>query len=98
MLLPARNIWDIKIQAVCGILSARDRDGVEIFLSGNFGQASLEPPRVIINPNRLYPIEPVIRRERRFALNVLGASQRGTAIRLINASRRETHRAILLGI
>lgn len=98
MLLPARNIWDIKIQSVCCILSARDRDGVEIFLSANFGQASVSPPRVIINPSRLYPIEPVIRRERRFAINVLGASQRRTAIRLINVRRRAIHKDILLGI
>lgn len=88
MRLPARTIWDIRIQGVCGIVSAADGAGAEIFFSGSFGQASLSPPRIVINPNRLYPIEPIIRRERRFAINILAAGQRAVAIRLINVRRR----------
>jgi predicted dehydrogenase/flavin reductase (DIM6/NTAB) family NADH-FMN oxidoreductase RutF len=98
MLLSAGTIWDIKIQCVCGIISAREGDEVEIFMCGNFGQASLSPPRVIINPNRLYPIEPIIRRQRRFAINVLAASQRDVTIRLTQLRRRATGKADLLGV
>lgn len=98
MRLPARNIWDIKIQCVCGIISARDGNGVELYLSANFGQASLSPPRVIINPNRLYPIEPIIRREGRFAINVMAASQRNVAIRMGRIRRRALRKDEVLGI
>jgi len=98
MLLPARTIWDIKIQCVCGMISATDGEGVEVFLSGNFGQVSVSPPRIAINPNRLYPIEAIIRRERRFAINVLAASQREMAIRLINVRRRAIEKASIVGL
>src|SRR5437899_1402819 len=98
MRLPARNIWDIKIQSVCGVLSARDGREVELFFSANFGQATLEPPRVIINPNRLYPIESIIRREHRFAINVLGSGQRDLALRLMTIRRRAVDKPRLLGV
>ena len=84
---PARTIWDTRVQAVCSIISAADLPETELWMCGNFGQCSLEPPRVIINPNRLYPIEPVIRRERRFAINVASRDQRDAVIRAIRAGR-----------
>src|SRR5713101_7407292 len=98
MLLHARNIWDIKIQSVCGILTARDGDQTELFFSANFGQVTLEPPRVIINPNRLYPIEGVIRRERRFAINVLASTQRELALGAMNLRRRALDKPRLLRV
>lgn len=98
MLRPARTIWDTKIQCVCGVITASDGDRVEVFLSGNFGQASISPARVVINPNRLYPIEPVIKRTRRFAISVLAASQRDVAIRLVNVRRRALDKARIVGV
>ena len=98
MRLSANTIWDTKIQAICSVITARDADGVELWLCGNYGQASFDPPRVIINPNRLYPIEAAIQREKRFALNVLPASARMAAIRLIRARRREPDKARIMGL
>src|SRR5215469_9719425 len=98
MLIPAHTIWDIKVQSVCGILSAADGNAVEIFLSGNFGQVSLSPPRVAINPNRLYPIEAIIRQQRRFAINVLSASQRELGIRVGRLRRRSLNKPQLLNL
>jgi predicted dehydrogenase/flavin reductase (DIM6/NTAB) family NADH-FMN oxidoreductase RutF len=97
MIQPARTIWDTKIQCVCGVLAARASAGTEIYLSGNFGQASLEPPRIVINPNRLYPIEGIIRESRRFSLNVIPASRRDEVLRLARMRRRESRKAELLG-
>jgi predicted dehydrogenase/flavin reductase (DIM6/NTAB) family NADH-FMN oxidoreductase RutF len=98
MILPARNIWDTRIQSVCAVISARDGQDAEVWMCGNFGQASLDPPRVVINPNRLYPIEGIIRREGRFAINVLSASHRDAAWRLMNARRRSPGKTKLLGL
>jgi predicted dehydrogenase/flavin reductase (DIM6/NTAB) family NADH-FMN oxidoreductase RutF len=98
MRLPAKTIWDTRIQAVCSVVAAREGDGVELWLCGNFGQVSLEPPRIIVNPNRLYPIEGAIRKERRFSLNVLPATARDAAIRLIRARRREPDKAAAMGL
>lgn len=97
MILPARNIWDTAIQCVCGAITASDGKVDEIYLSANFGQASLDPPRVIINPNRLYPIESVIRSSRRFAINVLRQDQRGLARRLVCIRRRQPDKASVAG-
>ncbi len=69
MLLPARTIWDTRLQCVCAVVSAKGPDGAELFLSGNFAQATLDPPRIVINPNRLYPIDGAIRSAGRFAVN-----------------------------
>ena len=81
---------------VFAIISVADGQGAEIFLSGNFGQALTAPSRD--QPKRLYPIEPILRRERRFAINVLAASQRAMAIRLINVRRRVLDKARIVGI
>jgi len=93
MIQPARTIWDTKIQSVVGVVAAAG----EIFLSGNFAQASLDPPRIIINPNRLYPIEAILRGSRRFSLNVMPESRRTEVLRLNRMRRREPRKAELLG-
>jgi len=100
MRLPARTIWDARIQVVCAAVSARDREheDVELWMCGNFGQASLDPPRIIINPNRLYPIDGVIRREGRFALSVFPASGREAALRLARVRRRTPEKARAAGL
>jgi len=95
---PATTIWDTRIQAICAVVVARDGEDVELWLCANYGQASLDPPRIIINPNRLYPIEGAIRRERRFSLNVLPATARAAAIRLTRVRRREPDKARATGL
>lgn len=98
MRAPARNIWEIKVQTVCSIVSAGTPGAIELWMCGNFGQASLDPPRVVINPNRLYPLEGVIRETRRFALNVISEDERAAAERLMRVRRREPNKAKQLGI
>ncbi len=98
MRVPAATIWDTRIQTVCAVISAQDEDDVELWMSGNFGQVSLNDPRVIINPNRLYPIEQVIQRKRRFAINVFAVGQRDAAIRIINVRRRTPGKTAVLGL
>src|SRR3954469_8132639 len=93
---PAATIWDTKIQCVCSIVSAREGDDIELWLCGNFGQVSLDDPRIAVNPNRLYPIEPAIRRERRFAIGILSEKQRDLALRLSRIGRRTIHKPQLL--
>lgn len=85
---PAVTIWDTRIQSVCAAVSARNGDTAELWMCGNFGQASFSSPLIIVNPNRLYPIEGAIRRERRFAVSVFPASCRDAALRLISVRRR----------
>ncbi len=97
MLLPARTIWDVKVQCVSSVVSARNGDDVELWLCGNFGQASVAGPHIAVNPNRLYPIEPAIRREGRFAIGVFSAGQRDAAIRLSRIRRRTPRKAAVLG-
>jgi len=98
MLRYARNIWETKIQCVCSVISARDGDDVELFLCANFAQASFDPPRVIVNPNVLYPIERAIRRERQFAINVFQASWREAALRMVRVRRRTPGKRDVLGL
>jgi len=98
MRVPAANIWDTRIQSVCSVVSAQDEDDVELWMCGNFGQASLDQKFVIINPNVLFPIEQVIRRRRRFAINIFAASQRDAAIRAINVRRRTPGKTKVLGL
>lgn len=97
MIVPARTIWDTRIQCVCGVIAAKEGGETEVFLSGNFGQATFDPPRIVVNPNRLYPIEGMIRRVRRFSVNVLRAEDRDEAIRLMRLRRRQPHKADVLG-
>ena len=61
MKLVARTIWDVKVQAVCSIVTVHAEPEIELWMCANFGQCSIDPPRVIINPNRLYPIEGAVR-------------------------------------
>src|SRR5260370_31550386 len=98
MLRAAASIWDTKIQAVCSVIIACDGEGVEIWLCANFGEASFDPPRVIINQSRLYPIEDAIRVEKHFSLNVLPSSARSAALRLIRARRREPNKGRVMGL
>ncbi len=97
MIVPARTIWDTRIQCVCAVVAAKEGGETEVFLSGNFGQATLDPPRIVLNPNRLYPIEAMIRRVRRFSLNVLRAEDRDEAIRLVRLRRRQPRKTEVLG-
>jgi predicted dehydrogenase/flavin reductase (DIM6/NTAB) family NADH-FMN oxidoreductase RutF len=98
MLRETATIWDTKIQNVCSIVTAREGDDVELWMCANFGQVSLDEARIAVNPNRLYPIEAAIRRERRFALNLLAESQREVAQRLCRARRRAPNKAGLIGL
>jgi len=70
---PARNIWDTRIQCVCGAITARGKESVEIYASGCTAQVSISPPRIAINPNRLYPIEQTIMEAGRFTVNVMAS-------------------------
>ena len=94
----AKTIWDVKVQAVTSIVSAHDEPEIELWMCGNFGQCSVDPARVIINPNRLYPIEAVIRRERRFAINVASQRQRDAVLRASRVRRRSEHKATTVGL
>lgn len=95
---PAATIWDTKIQCVCSVVTAREGEDVELWMCGNFGQASLAEPRIALNPNRLYPIEPAIRRERRFAISVLSEKQRDLGIRLTRVRRRAVNKPKVVGL
>ena len=97
MITPARTAWDTKIQCVCAIVAARGQEGTEIYLSGNFGQVSLDPPRIIINPNRLYPMESIVREARKFSLGVMPRDRRNEVLRLTRLRRREPRKTELLG-
>ncbi len=97
MIAHARTIWDTRIQCVGGVIAARDGDETDIYFSANFGQVSLDPPRIVINPNRLYPIEQMIRRSGRFTLSILSENQREEARRLYRVPRRELHKDDVAG-
>ena len=98
MLQPARNIWDTRIQCVCAVVSAAAGGDVELWMCGNFSQASLDPPRIVINPNVLYPIESTIRESGRFAVNVFSAGGREAVLRMVQVRRREPEKAKVLGL
>jgi flavin reductase (DIM6/NTAB) family NADH-FMN oxidoreductase RutF len=97
MIWPSRTIWDMRIQGVCAVLIARAGDHMDAHTTGNFGQVSLTPPRIAINPNRLYRIEPLVRQARCFSLNVMAADRRDEVIRLIRLRRREPDKLGVLG-
>ncbi|MGE3841295.1 MAG: flavin reductase [Vicinamibacterales bacterium] len=98
MRLPARSIWDTRIQSVCGIVCARGDGDVEAFMSGNFAQVTLDPMRVIINPNRLYPIDGVVRQAGRFSVSVMPASAISLLRELAHVRRREPHKVRYLNL
>lgn len=95
---PGRTIWDTRIQTVCGILSARGDHGIEVYFSATFAQVSLSPPRLIVNPNRMYAIAEAIRKGRRFAINVLPVSERERLTKLMRLRRRQPHKPELVGL
>lgn len=95
---PGRTIWDTRIQSICGILTVSGDEGIEIFGSASFAQVSLNPPRVIVNPNRTYGFEPALRQSGRFAINVLPASSRDQMIGWMRIRRREPQKEKQLGL
>lgn len=95
---PGRTIWDTRVQSVCGILTATGPQEVEIYFSASFAPLSLEPPRVVVNPNRTYAIEEAIESSRRFAINVLASDQLALAVKLVKMPRRLGRKAELLGL
>lgn len=90
---PGRTIWDTRVQCVCGVLSARGDDGVQVFLSATFAQATLSPPRLIVNLNRTYAIEPAVGKFGKLAVNVMPASSRERVLRLMRMRRRQPRKA-----
>lgn len=98
MIWPGRTIWDTRAQSVCGIITAKRDVDAELFGSASFAQFTLSPPRVIINPNRTYPIESAIQNAGRFAINVLPASKRDLMIKLMGVRRRQPGKAKVVGI
>jgi len=95
---PGRTIWDTRIQSISGVLSASDSNGVQIYFSASFAQLTLDPPRVIVNPNRTYEIERIINEGGLFAINVLAANQRLIGVRLMRLPRRHTGKDKVLGL
>ncbi|MFQ5850245.1 MAG: Gfo/Idh/MocA family oxidoreductase [Candidatus Binatia bacterium] len=94
----ARNIWDTRIQGVCAAITARSKLGVEVYHSGCVAQVSISPPRIAINPNRVYPIEQAIKQTGRFAINVMGTGDLARALELVNIRRREPNKAQTLNM
>ncbi len=86
------------MQGICGIVSARGDDETAVWVSATFAQITLSPPRVVVNPNRTYSIEPAISRTSRFAINVMPASSREQIVRLMRVRRREPNRAEIVGL
>jgi predicted dehydrogenase/flavin reductase (DIM6/NTAB) family NADH-FMN oxidoreductase RutF len=95
---PGRTIWDTRIQDVCGIIAASVDGEVHLFASASFAQVSLNPPKVIINPNRTYGIEEAVRLSGRFSINVLPKSARYLMINLMKMRRRQPGKEKVLGI
>ena len=94
---PGRTIWDTRIQHISALLSANSDAGILIHFSATFAQVSLSPPRVIVNPNRMYAIDEAIREGRRFAINVLPMAEKQRLIRLARMRRRQHQKWELLG-
>ena len=97
MILPSRTIWDTRIQCICSIVVVRDGAQVDAWLCGNYGQASLDPPRIIVNPNRLFPIEAIILKAGRFSLNVLPETSRDEVLRFMALRRRDPQKMQRMG-
>ncbi|MDZ4800035.1 MAG: Gfo/Idh/MocA family oxidoreductase [Bryobacteraceae bacterium] len=98
MRVPASTIWDTRIQAVCSVVCCRDGEDVEFWMCANFGQAGLDPPKLIINPNRVYPLEGAVRREKRFSVSVFREDQHELARKFIEMRRRGPDKATALGV
>jgi predicted dehydrogenase/flavin reductase (DIM6/NTAB) family NADH-FMN oxidoreductase RutF len=97
MILPSRTIWDTRIQCICSIVLVRDGAHLDAWLCGNYGQASLDPPRIIVNPNRLFPIESIILAAGRFSLNVLPETSRDELLRFMSLRRRDPQKMQRMG-
>jgi myo-inositol 2-dehydrogenase / D-chiro-inositol 1-dehydrogenase len=95
---PGRTIWDTRVQSICGILTAAGSREVEIYFSASFAPLSLDPPRVIVNPNRTHSIDEAIQSGGRFAINVLGVDQLSLAARIVKMPRRLSGKAMKLGL
>lgn len=94
-----RTIWDTRIQSVCGIITAAAADDeIHIFASASFAQVTLNPPRVIVNPNRTYGIESAVRESGLFAINVLPQSARDMMIQAMRMRRRQHRKHEVLGL
>lgn len=98
MRFPGRTIWDTRVQSVCGILSVKGESGAEIFVSASFAQVSLNPPLVIVNPNRMHSVEPAIALTGRFAINVMPVGERDVVARLMKMRRRQPEKAQTVGL
>ena len=98
MIWPGRTIWDTRVQSACGIITSRGEIATELFGSASFAQVTLSPPRVIINPNRTYPIESAIARSGRFAINILAATDRNVMIQMMRVRRRQPDKARVLDL
>ncbi|HEV8429196.1 MAG TPA: flavin reductase [Pyrinomonadaceae bacterium] len=93
-----RTIWDTRVQDVCGVITASWGGETYLFASASFAQVSLDPPRVIINPNRTYGIDKAIQQSRRFAINILPATSRELMIKLMQTRRRQPAKERVLGL
>ncbi|MBL8219078.1 MAG: Gfo/Idh/MocA family oxidoreductase [Bryobacterales bacterium] len=99
MRIPAATIWDTKVQSVCAAVAAYDADGgVELWLCANFGVATTDPLRLIVNPNRLYPIDTAIQTSGRFSVNIFSSDQAAAARRLFRTRRRSPIKDKILGV
>lgn len=95
---PGRTIWDTRVQDVCGVITASWNGETYLFASASFAQVSLDPPRVVINPNRTYGIDEAIQQSRRFAINILPATSRELMIKLMQTRRRQPAKERVLGL
>lgn len=95
---PGRTIWDTRVQSICGILTAAGPYEVEIYFSASFAPLSLDPPQVIVNPNRTYSIAEAIQSSGRFAINILAVEQVSLAAKLVKMPRRLSGKAASLGL
>ncbi len=94
----ANTIWDTGIQNVCGIVLAKLDEDVELWFCANFSTVTVDPQRVIVNPNGLYPILDAIRQSRRFSLNTLAVGQEDVAGRAIRVRYRAPGKCDILGL
>lgn len=98
MKIPGRTIWDTRIQGVTGVLCARGAFGIELLTSATFAQVTQTPPRVIVNPNRAYGINEVIKVRGSFSINVMPHDTGPLVARLMRMRRRQPDKAKILSI
>jgi predicted dehydrogenase/flavin reductase (DIM6/NTAB) family NADH-FMN oxidoreductase RutF len=98
MLRSAVDIWDARIQSVTSFISAYSGEETEIFAISNFAAVSTDPPKIIVNPNPLYPIEEILRREKIFSLNVMSLHDVDLAQKITALRRRQTNKPETIGL